>query len=168
MVKDRYPYTDSAVVAALKLADTYYDLGEYQSAYNLYNEFDRYHPKDENGPYVKYRKGMCYFTMIKGFDREQTHAQGAMVEFERLIAQYPDNNYSKQARRHLRTCLINLAHFEIYTGNFYYRQKNYRAALQRYTFALKSYPDVGQYHEAINKISLCNMKIAEQDKESVD
>lgn len=165
MVKNRYPYTDSAVVAALKLADTYYELGEYESAYGLYSEFDMYHPKDENGPYVKYRKGMCYFTKVKGFDKEQTHAQRAKIEFERLIAQYPDNEYSKQARRHLRTCLINLAHFEVYTGNFYYRQKNYRAALQRYLFALKSYPDVGHYHEAINKISLCNMKIAELEKE---
>jgi outer membrane protein assembly factor BamD len=165
MVKNRYPYTDSAIVAALKLADTYYELGEYETAYDLYNEFDRFHPKDENNPYVKYRKGMCYFTKIRSFDREQTHAQKAKVEFERLIALYPDNEYSKQARRHLQTCLINLANFEVYTGNFYYRQKKYRSALQRYTFALKNYPDVGQYYEAINKISLCNMKIAELDKE---
>jgi outer membrane protein assembly factor BamD len=168
MVKNRYPYTDSAIVAALKLADTNYDLNEYETAYDLYNEFDRYHPKDKNGPYVKYRMGMCFFIKIKSFDREQTHAQKAKIEFERLISQYPDNEYSKQARRHLRTCLINLANFEIYTGNFYYRQKNYRSALQRYTFALKSYPDVGQYYEAINKISLCNMKIAELDKEPAE
>jgi outer membrane protein assembly factor BamD len=166
MVKNRYPYTDSAIVAALKLADTYYELGEYESAYDLYNEFDSFHPKDENIPYVKYRKGMCHFTKIKGFDREQTHAQKAKLEFERLIAQYPDNEYSKKARRHLRECLINLAHFEIYTGNFYYRQKNYRSALLRYKYALKNFPDVGQYYEAINKISLCNMKIAELEKES--
>jgi outer membrane protein assembly factor BamD len=168
MVKDRYPYTDSAIVAALKLADTNYDLGEYEAAYHLYNEFDTYHPKDENGPYVKYRMGMCFFTMIKSFDREQTHTQKARAEFERLIAQYPDNEYSKQARRHLRTCLINLTRFEIYTGNFYYSQKNYRSALQRYKFALKHYPDVGQYNEAINKISLCNIKIAELDKEPAE
>jgi outer membrane protein assembly factor BamD len=168
MVKNRYPYTDSAIVASLKLADTYYELGEYESAYDMYNEFERYHPKDENIPYVKYRKGMCYFTRIKGFDQEQTHAQKAMLEFERLIAQHPENEYSKQARRHLRTCLINLAHFELYTGNFYYRQKDYRAALQRYQFALKSYPDVGHYYEAINMISLCNMKIAEQEKRAAN
>lgn len=168
MIKNRYPYTDSAIVATIKLADTYYELNEYETAYDLYDEFDRFHPKDENSPYVKYRKGMCYYTKIKGFDREQAHAQRAKVEFEALIAQFPDNEYSKQARRHLQTCLVNLANFELYTGNFYYRQKNYRSALQRYTFALKHYPDVGQYHEAINKISLCNMKIAELDKEQVD
>lgn len=168
MIKNRYPYTDSAIVAAIKLADTNYDLGEYETAYSLYNEFDRFHPKDEKNPYVKYRKGMCNFTRIKSFDREQTHAQMAMVEFEALIAQYPDNEYSKQARRHLQTCIVNLANFEVYTGNFYYRQKNYRSALQRYQFALKHYPDVGQYYEAINKISLCNMKIADLEKKQAD
>ncbi|NLA74945.1 MAG: outer membrane protein assembly factor BamD, partial [Deltaproteobacteria bacterium] len=96
--------------------------------------------------------------------REQTPAQRAKLEFERLVILYPDNEYSNQARRHLRECLINLARFELYTGNFYYKQKDYRSALLRYTYALKNFPDVGQYHEAINKINLCNMKIAEQEK----
>ena len=165
LVKDRYPYTESAVVASLKLADTYYDLGEYLTAYDLYSEFDRLHPNDVNIPYVKYQRGMCNFKQIKGFDREQKHAMIASLEFLKLINQYPDSKYATKARRHYRECLLNLTKYEIYTANFYFGQGKYLSALNRYTYAIKHFPDLGQYHEALQKISICKLKLAELDKE---
>lgn len=164
IVKDRYPYTESAVIASLKLADTYFDMGEYVTAYDLYSEFERFHPNDSHIPYIKYQRGMCYFKQIRGFDRDQRHALAASVEFVKLIHDYPDNEYSIKARRRYRECLFKLTKFEIYTGDFYFRQKDYLAALNRYKYAVKKYPDVGQYHGALEKISLCNLKIAELEK----
>ena len=164
MVKARYPYTDSAIVASLDLADTYYKMNEFATAYDLYNEFERYHPKDPHIPYIKYQKGMCNFAQIKGFDREQTHVQKARVEFERLINQFPNSEYTVMARRHLRKCILYLTKFEIYTGNFYFKQGKYLSALQRYTYAIKNYPDLGQYHEALEKISICKSKLAKSNK----
>ena len=164
-VKDRYPYTESAIIASLKLADTYFEMGEYTTAYDLYYEFERYHPKDSHIPYIKYQKGMCFFRKIRGFDREQKHTQRAKAEFERLISQYPDSEYTVKARRHLRKCLLYLTKFEIYTGNFYFNQKKYISALQRYTYAIKNFPDIGQYHEALKKISMCKLKMAELNME---
>ena len=165
LVKDRYPYTESAIKASLKLADTYFDMGEYATAYDLYVEFERYHPDDNNIPYVKFQRGMCYFKQIRGFDREQKHAIGASIEFAKLIAEYPDSEYSTKARRCYRECLLNRSKFEMYTGNFYFNQKKYLAALQRYTYAIKNFPDVGQYHDALVRISECRAKIAELDIE---
>lgn len=164
MVKDRYPYTESAVVASLKLADTYYDMGENVTAYDLYSEFERFHPKDKNIPYIKYKRGMCFFKQIRGFDREQKHALVASVEFAKLINEYPDNEYAIKARRHYRECLLKLTKFEIYTGDFYFRQKKYLSALNRYKYAIKNYPDLGQYHDALEKINLCKLKLAEVEE----
>lgn len=160
-VKDRYPYTDSAVVASLKLADTYYELKEYDSAYDLYDEFERYHPKEADIPYVKYQKAMCNFVRIRSFDRDQSHVQKAKEEFEKLINQFPTGEYTLMARRHLRECLLKLAQFEIYTGNFYFNQKKYISAMQRYKYAIHNFPDVGQYHDALEKINKCQIKLAE-------
>ena len=161
LVKDRYPYTESAITASLKLADTYFSMGEYATAYELYAEFERYHPDDENIPYVKFQRGLCYYKQIRGFDREQKHALGASIEFAKLVVEYPDNEYSEKARRYYRKCLLNRSKFEMYTGNFYFNQKKYLAALQRYTYAIENFPDVGQYHEALEKISMCKVKMAE-------
>jgi outer membrane protein assembly factor BamD len=167
LVKDRYPYTESAIVASLKLADTYFDMGEYATAFDLYYEFERLHPKDTHIPYIQYQKGMCSFKQIRGFDREQTHAMRARIEFGRLINQYPDNEYSVKARRHYRDCLLNLTRFEIFTANFYFKQKKYLPALERYKYAVKYFPDLGQYHEALEKISICKLKLDALNKEGV-
>ncbi len=77
IVKDRYPYTESAVIANLKLADTNYKIGDYDTAYDLYDEFEKFHPKDAHIPYIKYQKAMCSFTQMRGFDRDQKHVQKA-------------------------------------------------------------------------------------------
>ena len=167
-VKDRYPYTQSAIVASLKLADTYYDMGEYAMAIDLYVEFERLHPKDVNIPYIRYQRGMCNFKQIKGYDREQRHAVAAALDFVKLINEYPDNEYTIKARRHYRSCLINLTRFEIYTGNFYFKQGFYHAALNRYEYAIKNFPDLGQYYEALEKISVCKIKLAMLNEEILD
>jgi outer membrane protein assembly factor BamD (BamD/ComL family) len=39
----------------------------------------------------------------------------------------------------------------------------YVSALDRYTFVIKNYPDVGQYHEALEYISKCKEKLAKTD-----
>ena len=167
-VKDRYPYTQSAVVASLKLADTYYDMGEYAMAYDLYVEFERLHPKDDNIPYIRYQRGMCNFKQIRDFDREQRHAMLATVEFVKLINEYPDNEYTIKARRHYRSCLLNLTKFELYTGNFYFKQGDYLAALHRYEYAMKNFPDLGQYYEALEKISICKLKLTGLNEDTLD
>ena len=66
-VKARYPYTQSAIVASLKLADTYYEMGEYAMAYDLYVEFERLHPKDVNVPYIKISERDVQFQADKRF-----------------------------------------------------------------------------------------------------
>ena len=167
IVKDRFPYTEAAVTANLKLADTNYEVGEYDTAYDLYDEFEKFHPKDAHIPYIKYKKAMCNFTQMRGFDRDQKYVQKAREEFEKLIKQFPHSEYSLKARRQLRECLLNQAKFEIYTGNFYFKQKRYISAIQRYKYAINNYPDVGQYHEALEKISICDAKIAKLIKKSL-
>jgi outer membrane protein assembly factor BamD len=159
-LKDRYPYSKLAVTAELKMADTLYLTEEYDQARDAYNEFEKLHPKHPEIPYVMYQKAMCQFMQMTTLDREQTHTLKAKEEFERLIARFPNNVYADRARKNLRKCLIFLADHEIYVGNFYFRQGHYGAALGRYTYVIKTYPDLGQYSEALEGISKCRQKLA--------
>lgn len=160
-VKDRYPYTKSAITAHMKLADTYFDLDEFDSAFDLYEEFVRFHPRDPETPYMMYQMGMCHFVRIKTHDREQGHINTAREMFERLIKEYPGNEYSYSARKNLRKCLTYLARYEISVGNFYFKQGKYISALERFTYSIKNFPDMGHYYEALENISKCRKKIAE-------
>jgi len=159
-IKDRYPYSEFAIEAELKIADSQFRNREYDIAYDAYDEFERMHPRDENIPYTIYQKGMCHFQQIKTIDREQTHTVLAKDEFERLIKRFPSNEYADRSRKNLRKCLIFLAEHELYVGNFYFKMKQYKAAMGRYRFLIENYPDMGQYHEALQYISICMEKIA--------
>ncbi|MBW1764420.1 MAG: outer membrane protein assembly factor BamD [Deltaproteobacteria bacterium] len=161
-VKDRYPYSKFAILAELKMADSLFIRSEFEDAYIAYDEYERMHPKDKNIPYVIYRKGMCHFKQIKTVDREQSNALKAKDEFERLINRFPEDIYAAKARKNIRECLISLAEAEISIGHFYYKMKKYTAAMNRYLYAIKNYPDMGQYNEALEYISRCRENLTDK------
>jgi outer membrane protein assembly factor BamD len=159
---DRYPYSRLAITAELKMADALYLTEEYDQASDAYDEFEKLHPKHKEIPYVIYQKGMCQFKQMTTVDREQGHTVKAKEEFERVISRFPKDIYADRARKNLRKCLIYLAEYEIYVGNFYFKKGLYSAALARYTYALENYPDLGQYSEALEQISKCREKLGTQ------
>lgn len=164
MVKDRYPYSKYAVTAELKMADALYQSENYDPAFLAYDDFERLHPKNQQIPYVIYQKGMSHFQQLTTHDRDQTHTQKAKEEFERLIQRFPRTDYANLARKNLRKCLIFLSEYELYVGNFYYKMGEYQAALDRYIYIIKNYPDLGQYHEALEKMSKCKQIIDRSEK----
>jgi outer membrane protein assembly factor BamD len=161
-IKDRYPYSGYAAVAEVRLADGHYERNEFEEAYIVYNDFERLHPKNERIPYVMYRKGMCEFEQITAMDREQSYAIRARIEFQRLIRRFPENGYADKAKKHLRRTLLYLTEYELSVGHFYFKMGEYEAALNRYTQLIKNYPDMGSYHEALEYISKCHVKIAQE------
>jgi outer membrane protein assembly factor BamD len=152
-LKDRYPYSEFAVDAELKMADALYKDKLYEQAYQAYNDFERLHPKNPKIPYVIFQKGMCHFSQVSTIDRAQTQALLAKDEFERLVKKFPRSEYADNARRKIRECYINLAEYELYVGHYYFKRKKYRAAMERYRYIIENYPDFGQYHEALEYLA---------------
>jgi outer membrane protein assembly factor BamD len=165
-IKDRYPYSQYAVAAELKMADALFRRELYEEAHAAYSDFEKLHPKNPEIPYVIYQRGMCYFEQISAVDRDQTGTLKAIEEFERLVKRFPRDAYARRAGLRIRKCYIFLAKHELYVGDFYFRSRNYRAAAARYRYVLEHYPDLGQYHEALESLRRANEKLAEQADES--
>ncbi len=160
-IKDRYPYSTFAITAELKMADAYYEKGQYDEARDEYAEFEKMHPRNKNVPYVIYRQGMCHFNKSATIDRDQSNTLKARVEFERLIKRFRKSNYTEHARRKVRECYVKLAEHELYVGNFYFRKGYYQPAMDRYLYLIANYPDVGQYYQALESVRKCKDKIKE-------
>ena len=158
-IRDRYPYSQYAVTAELKMADALFEKTDYDQAYDAYDEFEKLHPKNKDIPYVMYQKGMCNFLQMRTIDREQSHTLKAREAFELLVRKYPRSEYAAKAQKNIRKCIIYLAEHELQVGHFYFRMGYYRAALARYQYIIKNYPDLGQYHEAMEYISKCKEKM---------
>ena len=164
-VKDRYPYSKYAALAELKMADALFKKKEYVAAYEAYTEFERLHPKHKEIPYALYQKGLCHFNQMSTIDRDQSHTLLAKEDFEGLIRRFPRSDYAKKARLNIRRCLIYLAEYELYVGHYYFKMGKYQSAMVRFANIIKRYPDMGQYHEAMEYISKCKDKIAQESAE---
>jgi outer membrane protein assembly factor BamD len=161
-LKDRYPYSKYAIMAELKMADALYEKDEFEEAYTAYDDFEKLHPKNESIPYVIYQKGMCNFRQVTAIDRDQSFTLKAKEEFDRLVKRFPSSEYANRARKNMRQCFIYLAEYELYVGHFYYKMGKYRTAMNRFKYLIQNYPDMGQYHEALEYISRCKEKLKKE------
>jgi len=141
-VKDRFPYNQYAILAELKLADSYFLNKDYELAAAAYKEFEKLHPANEIIPYVVFQQGMCYFKQLPTTDRDQSKAELAVQEFDRLLKTYPQSEYAAEAQTNRTASRRNIVLHEFYVGEFYFNKKNCPAALGRFEGILQKYPDV--------------------------
>jgi outer membrane protein assembly factor BamD len=164
-LKDYYPFSKYAILAELKIADAHYQRDEYEDAIFAYEDFEQLHPRNEAIPYVIYQIGRCYYDQIDTPDRDQTPAQKALETFQRLIKQFPRDQYATRAAGHIKTAQKSLAGHAFVVGLFYYKTKHYKAALHRFMSIVSDYPDVGYHRNALAYIAKCEASIAKEESE---
>lgn len=162
-LKDQYPYSRYAILAELRLGDALFNLGKYVEAQAAYEDFERLHPQNEAVPYALYQQGMCNYLRMTGFDRDQTPTIQTIQTFARLVESYPDSQYTAMAQARIAEAQNILAGHEFYIGEFYYRQKAYKAALNRFTGLIRYYPDSGYHQPALDYIAKCRAIIADKE-----
>lgn len=143
-VVDNFPYSDHAVLAELRIADTHYSQGaakSYEEAQSYYQDFVELHPNHPKVPYAIYRNGLCSYQQMRGTDRDQKAVRAAAAQFETLLARYPDAEEAADARVKLADVYGRMARHELDIADFYYEQSLYHAAIQRYQRALEKYPE---------------------------
>jgi len=159
-LKDWYPFSKYAILAELKIADAHFYLGEYEAAIAAYESFENLHPRNEATPYVIFQRGLSYFEQMDTVDRDQASAKKAIETFTRLKKTYPASEYTAQAENYIRLSLKNLAGHEFYVGEFYFKNKRYKAAVMRFRTVVSNYPDVGLTEKALVYISRCEAELA--------
>ena len=162
-LKDWFPFSRYAILAELKIGDAHYKLKQYEEAIFAYEEFEKLHPRNEAIPYVIYQIGRCYFDRIDTIDRDQMPAREAVETFQRLIKQFPNDQYARLAKDHLNKCYKSLAGHEYIVGVFYFKSKHYEAAYSRFMSVISNYPDVGYHQKALDYISKCQEFLAQKE-----
>src|SRR3989304_9119709 len=87
-VKDGYSYSNFAILAELRIADSYFKEEKYEEAIHAYEDFIEFHSKNEYIPYAIYQIGMNNFEQILSADRDQSFTKNALKSFEDLIKKY--------------------------------------------------------------------------------
>lgn len=162
-LKEEYPLSPLAIMAEIGIADSYFSAKEYPEAGLAYTEFLNLRPINENLPYVMYQIGMCYYNQITTIDRDQTETSKALKEFERLTARFPDSKFSVMAEEKIRSCKKALGEKELYVGEFYFKTKEYRAALRRFEKISSEYANVGLDEKVSRLVGETKRRLAEAE-----
>lgn len=158
---ENFPLSQYAVDVELLIGDVAYAAEKYDEAASYYTNFVAMHPTHQRAPYALFQKGMSYFRDVLALDRDQTTTRKSLMAFEDLIADYPGSVYlpmSLELRGFLRR---RLADREFYVARFYFKGKNYKAALQRLRGVIQDYFDTGLTEETLFYIGESYMKLGE-------
>src|SRR5216110_3122311 len=127
----------------LGMGDTYLGEGTAEAlvlAINEFREFLSFYPTHGRADYAQYKLGMAHFRQMRHPQRDQTETREAVKEFEAFVARYPNSSLMPEGKAKLREAKDRLSEADYYVGYFYYRQKWYLGAMDRFKAVLKDDP----------------------------
>ena len=141
---DNYPQSNYRPDAKLGLGDTY--LGEKSAeslvlAQNEFREFLTFYPTNARADYAQFKLGMCHFLQMLAPDRDQTETREAVAELTLFVQRYPQSALLDEGRQKLRQARSRLSESEYKVGYFYWRNKWYPGAIERFKALLKTDPE---------------------------
>jgi len=139
-IREKFPLSPYAVLAELRLGECHYHKGEFIESAQYFENFRRLHPSNEHVPYSIFMAGMCAYEQILSHDRDPAAAREAAEHFQVLLEAYPASPYAGKALCKITEAKKRLAENEFFVGTFYYKQANYKGAVERYTRILREYP----------------------------
>lgn len=147
--KSRFPYSKYAILAELFMANSHFELGNYEESSVAYALFIRLHPTHEQLDFAMYRVGeSIWVDSPEDVDREQEYTARAIAEWEKLIERFPESQYSKKALELVALGKRRIAESHVFIANFYCKLEIYHACAYR---SLRLIQDFPQYTDLVKK-----------------
>jgi outer membrane protein assembly factor BamD len=143
-VTETYTQSQYRPDAKLGIGDTYLGEGTAEAlvlAINEFKEFLSFYPTHRRADYAQLKLGMAHFKQMRHPQRDQTETREAVREFEAFVARYPASSLMPEARQRLREARDRLSESDYLVGYFYYRQRWYVGAVDRFKSVLKDDPE---------------------------
>lgn len=136
---ERHPDSNLVPQARFLLGEAYYREQEYAKAIKELEGFMSLYPGLPIADLAQYRLARSYFDDMPSVERDQAPTARAVTEFQKLVKQYPESRYAPDAIVKIEVCRLRLAQKELWVADYYVRQGNWQAAIQRYDMILKEY-----------------------------
>src|SRR5262249_12493047 len=143
-VTETYTQSPYRPDSKLGIGDTYLGEGTARAlalAINEFKEFLSFYPTHRRADYAQFKLGMAHYRQMRHPQRDQTETREAIKEFEAFVARYPTSDLMPEGRKRLRESRDRLSESDYLVGYFYYRQKWYAGAIDRFKSVLKDDPE---------------------------
>ena len=153
---DNYPQSPYRPDAKLALGDTYISEGSTESLLlgaNEFREFLTFYPTHPRADYAQLQLARSFTEQMLGPERDQSATKDAIKEIEIFLQRFPNSKLIDDARKMERQARDRLSEAGYRVGYFYYRNRYYPGAIDRFREVLKTDPaytnrDAVYYHLA--------------------
>ena len=161
---DNYPYSDYAVLAELKIADSYFEQDKYEESLSYYRDFAELHPQHPQVPYTLLRSSQCHYRRSRPANRDQTATRDALVFLDRLLTEYPHSAEAREGETLWLELRRRLGQHVMQIADFYMDREEYQSAADRYRSVLNDYPGLDLDAQALYKLGVCYTKMNLDDE----
>lgn len=158
-IDGEYPFSKWAVKAQPMAVYARYKSEDYSKLLQLVDDFLRLNPASEYVPYMLYMKGLSYYNQIPSIERAQDNTQQASFIFRELIARFPNDEHSADAREKLSFIDEHLAGAKMSVGRYQIKVQNYVGAIENFREVTIRYRQTNQVPEAYFRITEIYYKI---------
>ncbi len=147
-----FPQSKWAPKSALMAAYSYYVQDYYGDSIAELKRFIKIYKKHENLDYAYYLLAICYFEQIVDEKKDLQSITNSKEIFEIIVKDFPNTEYSIDAK--FKLDLINdiLASKEMYVGRYYLEKKKWIAAINRFRTVVDNFETTIYTEEALYRL----------------
>lgn len=151
-------------LAQLRIANSYVQDEEPERGVAEFKQFLEMYPDHKHAPYAQYQIAMVYFHQIESPERGYSGAARALAEFQKLKEDYPRNPYKEQIELRMTRCRNIMGDYEFLVGEFYQKKEAYPAAISRYEYLIKNFPEYKGMAAALLNLGISYKQSGELEK----
>lgn len=151
-IQERAPGSPIAERALLRTADYYYSHAQYDLAADAYAVYAHSYPRSPAVPRVKLRQAFASLAQFRGLHYDATPLVDARAQLVAIRAAYPELADEENVDAVIERIDQSMAGKLYWTGNFYRRTNEPRAAVYTYRYLIKRYPDTPEAARARQRL----------------
>lgn len=171
-IRYRHPYSSTAALADLAIADTFFIQDKFLEAAESYRNFVKLRPNHPKVDYAEYRIALSYYKDIPmdfflfppSYEKDQTAVRSAASNFETFLRKYPNSEFVPEAKEKLLETRERLVAHEMSVAAFYHHHKRYKSTAMRYERVVNEFPDSKRVGEALMGLANAYLDLNEPQK----
>ena len=154
-----YPQSESAPKAALMSAYSYYSQSYYGDTIFEIERYLKTYPNHKNIDYAHFLLAMCFYETVVDEKRDLEPLIKAKKQFLFIINNFPNTDFSMDAKYKLDLIYDRLAGKEMFIGNHYVKKGKWIPAINRYKNIVENYSTTIYIEEALHRLVEIHYKI---------
>ena len=156
------PFSRWAPMAQFGIGQSFSFAADQKAAINAYQEVVDKYPTDPIAADALYQIGYSYLTIMKEGSYDKSVAQNARESFEDFIASYPNHEKAPQAKANLASLGSVQTGGSLKIADYYYGQKQFRAAVVYYNDVIRQQPNSPDSQKAKTRLDSIRAKYGEK------